>query len=284
MVVVGYTDSGTGSVRVAISKDHGVTWRIVALGTTTVAASWGETGLVSVAVSGTTIAVGWISATTGAVRVRVSTNSGTSWAATASLAVGSVDGPSVAIAGTRVGVGWSNGLEARVRILSGGTWSGEHVVPAPQNHGFGPAYQYAYSPTLALSGTTGVGLAWTDCFSTCNVFDITTLTDLLWSESSTNGATWSNPQIISTGSSSYGFRDDASVIQPSSTQRLVLVNVLGVASKLALYLGSSSGPVPMVSQQGSRSGLSTRESLAIGGSRAVVGFEGAWGGTLRGGR
>jgi hypothetical protein len=284
LVVVGYTDSATGSVRVAISKDHGATWRIVALGTTTVAASWGKTGLVSVAASGTTIAVSWISATTGAVKARVSTNSGTTWAATASVAVGSVDGPSVAIAGSRVGVGWSNGVEAQVRTLSAGVWSAEHVVPAPLNHGYGPAYQYAYSPTLTLSGTTGIGIAWTDCFSTCDVFDATTLTDLLWSESSTNGSTWSEPQIISTGASGYGFRDDSSIIQPSSTQRLVLVNVWGVGSKLGFYLGASSGPVPMVSEGASRPGISTSSSLSIGGPRAVAGLEGPWGATPLGGR
>jgi hypothetical protein len=280
LVVVSYTDSVTGSVKVAISKDHGVTWRTVSVGSTTLAASWGRTGLVSVAVSGTTIGVSWISANTGTVKARISTNSGTTWSPTWTLlSAGSVDSPSVSIVSGRVGVAWSDGLGPELRIYAGGVWGPTIDPPAPFGQPASPyPYQYAYSPTLSLSGTTGIGVAWTECLSECDTFTATTMTDMMYSESSTSGATWSAPAFISSGSYGYGFRDDASINWASGTIRFVLANVYGYGSRLALYIGSSAGPAPAFAVPAARSPSSrTPSNLAPAMRRPPSGFFDAWG-------
>ena len=71
-VHVAWTNSVTGDIMVATSTDRGVSFTKRVVGTTTVSGASGFSGLPSVAVSGSTVAVTWVSDDTGTVRTRVS--------------------------------------------------------------------------------------------------------------------------------------------------------------------------------------------------------------------
>ena len=168
-VAVAYTDSKTGAVQVAISKDHGVTWRTVGLGSTSLAVAWGKTALTTVAVTGQTIAVVWVTSVAGTIVDRISTNSGTSWGPQVTVANDADDGPSVAAAGGRIGLAWTVSGGPMVRVWKGGAWGATRILPLPAGNGVG-GYALAYGAKVALVGGTGVGVAWSECFLQCGSF------------------------------------------------------------------------------------------------------------------
>lgn len=221
-VYVVYTDSATGSVKIKISRDRAATWKTVTLGSTALSTTSGRYGIPRIAANGNTVAISWLSNSSGAVKARVSTDAGRTWSATGALTATSTDLPAVAALGSRAAVAWTDGASAVVRTWSAGAWS------APQSTGMptGAAYTHSYGPAVALSGTAGIGVAWTGCVTPCESWTSATRANLVWSESRDGGASWFGGQVIGSSSASTArrYNDYPSILWPSATVRHVLWN------------------------------------------------------------
>ncbi len=232
---VTWTDSDTGAIRLARTTDGGVHWALTTLGTTTIDGPQGRSGDPSVAASGLTVAVSWIDGapTAGRVRARVSTDAGVVWQAATSVATSGAYAATTAVSAGRVGVAWDGGTTIKYRQLVSGTWEATRTVGS-----FGTAG--GYWPAVALQANGRVGIAWTHCSSgACD------RSDVMWSESTTNGASWATSRVIidSASSSSRRINDFASVVWPSATTRYVIHEALQssgsrTSSRLALHVGT----------------------------------------------
>ncbi len=221
-VYVVYTDSATGSVKVKISRDRAATWKTVALGSTALSTPSGRYGIPRVAANGNTVVVAWLSNSSGAVKARVSTNAGRTWSPTGGLTGTSTDLPAVAALGARAAVAWTDGSTAVVRTWSAGAWSPPRSTSVPT----GAAFTHSYGAAVALSGTAGIGVAWSGCVTNCETWTSATRANLVWSESRDGGASWFVGQVIgsSSASSARRYNDYPSILWPSATVRHVLWN------------------------------------------------------------
>lgn len=210
-VHVAFTNSNNGDIIVATSKDRGVTWVKRKVGTTTNSTSSGREGLPSVAVSGSTVAVTWITNGTGILATRVSSNRGTSWDPTETHDAAASNGEfQTAVAGTRVGVVWTATNSVFTRLRVNGGWEDAREQGA---NGF------VYSPAIALQGTSRVAVSYAEETSTPNYVA------LKYAESTNNGVAWYKPQTIaSTSSSSRRANDWPTILWPSSGTRYVSWN------------------------------------------------------------
>jgi hypothetical protein len=253
VIVIVYTDSKSGAVKAAISKNRGATWTTVSIGTTTLASELGRTGLASVAIDGQTIGVAWVAGVGGdgggIVHARVSTNAGSSWGTATPIATDAVDGPSVAATAGRLGVGWSDGIAPRFVERSAGTWSPVRIVIAPWMT-VRRTYQLHYSQTLVFHGATRVGMAWSACYQSCFTPGSTPWVDLLWAESADGGASWKASQLLASANSERTFNDDPSIVWTAVPTRYVLYNSWGDTSS---YLGFVVGDTRL--RPGPRTGL-----------------------------
>ena len=219
-VYVVYTDSATGSVKIKISRDRAATWKTVTLGSTAWSTTSGRYGIPRIAASGNTVVVAWLSNSSGTVKARVSTDAGRTWSATGGLTGSSTDIPAVAALGARAAVAWTDGSSAVVRTWTAGAWS------SPRSTGRPAVFTHSYGAAIALSGSAGIGVAWTGCVTTCETWRSTTRANLVWSESRDGGASWFAGQVIgsSSASSARRYNDYPSVLWPSATVRHVLWN------------------------------------------------------------
>ena len=87
-------------------------------------------------------------------------------------------------------------------------------------------FTHSYGPAIALSGSAGIGVAWTGCVTTCETWSSATRANLVWSESRDGGASWFAGQVIgsSSASSARRYNDYPSILWPSATVRHVLWN------------------------------------------------------------
>jgi hypothetical protein len=221
-VYVVYTDSGTGAIKLKISRDRAATWRTVTLGSTAWSTTSGRYGIPRIAASGNTVVVSWLSDSDGAIRARVSTDAGATWSAIGALTGTSTDIPAVAALGSRAAVAWTDGSSAVVRTWTAGAWSAPKSTGTPT----GAGYTQTYGPAIALSGSAGMGVAWTGCVTPCESWTSATRADLIWSESKDGGASWFAGQVIgsSATSSARRYNDYPSILWPSATVRHVLWN------------------------------------------------------------
>jgi hypothetical protein len=240
-VYIAYTNANNGKVRVLISDDRGRTWRGVTLGTTTQGTANGKTATPSIAASGSTVVVAWAANAGKDIKARTSTSSGASWGSTVSIASGAKGAPSTAAALGRLSVAWPSGDGARVRIRSGGTWQPAVTVHPPDN---GRAYELPYAVAVALNGSAGVGLAWNACWRGCDVGDATYSTDLVWTESTTNGESWFGTQLVAGASSNLTSRinDAPAIVWPGGGRRTVVWNGWTAATaNTRLYVRTAGG-------------------------------------------
>ncbi|MEX0833156.1 MAG: hypothetical protein WD276_04695 [Actinomycetota bacterium] len=191
----------------------------------------GEYGAAAVAGNGTHVIAGWVTSDLGRAVAKVSTNNGTSFGQTNVLtregALG-IYGSSLLnaaadldAAGTgRVAITWMTdvaransgmprGIYARFWLESSG-WAPKRLIAcidttapcgsAALNHG--TSYDSAYSPSIAMYGTSGAAVAWSSCErgGACDGSgnpgtgnDI----HLIYKETGTNGATWWNGSCVS---------------------------------------------------------------------------------------
>ena len=196
-VYVAYTDSGTGSVKVKISRDRAATWKTVSLGST----AWSTTvGSLRHPAHrgerqhrGRRVAVQQQRRRQGPRVNRCRPHMGRDrWPDR------NVDRPT--------GRGCAR-HSRRCRLderhqrhhpdVDAGAWS------SPKSTGDGRRqYTHSYGAAVALSGTAGVGVAWTGCVTACETWSSATRANLVWSESRDSGASWFAGQVIGSSSAS----------------------------------------------------------------------------------
>ncbi len=217
-VHVAWTNSVTGDIIVATSTDRGVSFTKRVVGKTTVSGASGFAGLPSVAVSGSTVAVTWVSDTSGTVKTRVSTDRGTTWGTAETVGSESLGYASTAVRGSRVAVTWTTDDDVVVRQRTDGTWADAMTVASLET-GADPV---PYAPVVVLQESTRIAVSWTEE----EVNGLAGAARLRWAESPDGGATWHVAQTIapSTTTSSRRVNDWASVLWPSAAKRYVSWN------------------------------------------------------------
>jgi hypothetical protein len=214
---IAFTDSGTGAIRTALTRDRGTTWRRVSLGSTSLTMKDGKAGFPSVAASGASVAVAWVADQAGRVLMRVSADRGSTWGPLEEVTASSSGDLNVAVRGGRIAVAWTTDTETVLRQRTLGTW-GVPVAVATLEPG-GDAAPYA--PVVTLQDPDRIAVAWAE-----ELAGSSDRADLRWMESADGGATWFAPQAIASASASSARRvnDWASVLWPAPSQRLVLWN------------------------------------------------------------
>jgi hypothetical protein len=215
-VYISYTDSATGIVYVKVSHNYGATFTTVSLGTTTRSGWSGRTGVPAVAAYGTTVAVTWMSSSSGVIRFRSSTNRGTSWSKTSTLGTGAIAGtwPSISAVGTRVAVSWSMPTAMAVRVRTGTTWGPVRLVRPSADAG--QPYSMPWIGQVLLNGSSRVAVAFEGCWAGCGAADPASAfrSDILWRESANNGVSWAHSQVVFE-SSAGAFTDFTQAYLPS---------------------------------------------------------------------
>ena len=129
---IAFTDSVTGKVWIASTRDRGANWRKVSLGSTSLGTKDGKAGWPSVAVSGSTVAVAWVANGSGRVLMRVSVNRGSTWGPLEEISPQSLGDISATVRGGRIAVAWTTGDEVVLRQRANGTWGDPLVVASRQ--------------------------------------------------------------------------------------------------------------------------------------------------------
>jgi hypothetical protein len=223
-VYVAYTNSDTGAIRLAISRDRGATWTTRTIGTTTRTRADGKAGIPVVVAAGTNVAVVWLANGNNAVKTRLSTDSGVTWGSSTpiTLASSSFYVADADARGSRIAFSWTTASGVKMKIWQAGSWQDTRTVASFSSTG---TYKAGYAPSVALTGTSGVGVAWAACrYSDCSA-DSSRGVDLAWRESTTNGATWNGRVTLANSTSgSWRFLDYPSVVWANSSRRYVLYN------------------------------------------------------------
>jgi hypothetical protein len=220
LVVVATTNTQNGKIWTWRSTDGGVTFTgPIQAGTTTGTDTTsgyvgGFSGLPAVAVHGTTVIVGWVSNPTGQVVTAVSTNSGTSYAAptTRQASGGNANNGYVQAddrsGDDRMAFTWTTPTGAFLQIYDDGTdtWGTKRTITAFPDTA--PAVGTTYNKggegaIVALGSGNTVGITLSECNTangfTCNnpqLSDTKAREQLVWRESTDNGASWGTPEVI----------------------------------------------------------------------------------------
>jgi hypothetical protein len=243
-----WTDAKGGAVRFARSTDHGATWDVRTIGQAHAVDQGGEghVGAPSVAASGADVGIVWIGSRRGTVKAAVSTNGGKSFKPTLGLADaggGKSNGsPSADALGDRLSFAWTTGKGVFEQTWAAG-WGSRHTVAEFEP---GTRHEAGYDVAIALVGTEGVGVAWSDCRAArCDLGSASTRVDLSWSESVDRGVTWTERTRLraATWSKDQRINDGASVVWTDPHTRVVLYDgwaVNYVAYDLFLKIGAGS--------------------------------------------
>ena len=231
-VHVAYTDSLTGSIRIATSRDRGVTWAKATLGSTSISDSSGKFGLPSVAVDGATVIVAWLGDANGTVKARVSTDRGVTWGSISTLGSQSTGALGLAALGNRMAVAWTTPTQVAVRTATNGTWGSAKVLEQlDASEQLSP-----YGPQVVLQGGSSIAVAWAKQIPG----DYTV--DLRWAESANGGGLWFRTQTLASWSNSQNANDWPSVLWPSAGTRYVVWNAWGAFSgQYRLYFRAGAG-------------------------------------------
>jgi len=164
-----------------------------------------------------------MSSPTGSIKARISLDRGATWKASKALGV-ATSKPSVAAVGNRVAVGWAATDGVRARIATTAVWSAAFSLPATD----GVTTERATQPTVALYGVRGIAIVYSSCLADCDGSEsgVITRSDLIWRQSTNNGATWVPSDLLAwNGSSSAGRQNDtASIVWRTSKRPYVLFN------------------------------------------------------------
>jgi WD40-like Beta Propeller Repeat len=221
-VYLAWTDSVSGKISLAISSNHGKTWKTMTIGASTFSTSQGRAGYPQVAASGGVVALSWIADPAASVTVRASSNFGASWAGATTVAATTTSVPDIAVAGGRIAVVWSDG-NINLRTSSAGTWGATMSLPPTDGY----ADEVDYSAVVDLFGTNSVGVAYTACVVDCTHTDngVYARSDLIWRESLDDGMTWAPSDVVA-GSTTAARRenDNASIVWPTSKRPYLLWN------------------------------------------------------------
>lgn len=214
-VRVTWTDSVTGSIRLATSRDAGITWSTTTVGSTRSRSDSGFYGAPLVAADGDLVIVAWWPLADATVRARISTDGGATWASPSSIGA-SVWQPAVAARSGRavVALSGARGLVTR-------TWTTEGWAPArnvPRISG-----TRAQMPAIALRGTDAIGLVYSACTDRCGYAGKgITRSSIGWRYSTDGGASWTPPTMLAPSIARRPTNDWPSVVWPEGQGRAVL--------------------------------------------------------------
>lgn len=226
-VYVAYTDSVSGYIKLAVSRDRGATWATKSIGTTTRSVAEGRAGIPIVTAAGGNLAVIWLSNSDRAAKARISRDSGATFASSVTLASATRGGIHAHALGTRVGFVWITNGGVIARIWQDGTWQAARTVSTFSVNG---TYKAGYGTAIALAGTSGIGVSWADCRRTdCTATSTSPIVgvDLAWKESSTNGLRWNAKATLARldpETESWRINDWPSIVWSNSSRRHVLWN------------------------------------------------------------
>jgi hypothetical protein len=223
-----------GVPRVAVSGDHGIHWLVRALDAKP---GYGT----RVAASGSRVFAAWLRDPRTLVG-RFSVTGGMSWQSPkvlGALPAGPNAAFAIAARPDRAAIAWTGaprtpdeqGPKLFVRSFAGGAWRTPVTLTAtrpPPDH-----YFVTGTPSVMLLGSTRIGVAFTACHEfldpgprSCG--DTYPKDDVLWAESTNNGATWSGPSVASKGGQTVGGMEAWSAIPsavwPSSRSRAILIS------------------------------------------------------------
>ncbi len=198
---VAWTDAVAGQTwsRAARSTDHGRTWVSRRLDAHRAA------GATRIAAAGSLVVAAWVRWPGGAVIGRISNDGGRTWRYPDVLGSTFTDGAlvdvGIAARPDRLAVAWPgrnhpevDNPEVRLRVHDGVAWQPTVIVPATPPAG--RTYSYNHEIAVTLLASSRIGLAW----AAAKWFDESvpwTYDDVLWSESSDNGASWTPVTIVS---------------------------------------------------------------------------------------
>ncbi len=230
-VYVAYTNADTGKVTLKVSGDAGATFATKTLGTTTRDIGDGEGlgGWPCVASDGTNFASAWLDGT-GKIGVVISKNSGGTIVKT-SINTGSAAGGDdegwvqCDAVGDRVGFTWNQ--DDGVYYAEYSTASNTFVTSPTKAYALPDGtHQASYSGSVALSGTSNVGLAAPLCVQNgCDYANNTSRIDLKWLESTNKGVAWSGAAALANSSVTGKYLNDSpSPIFFDNTTRFVIYN------------------------------------------------------------
>jgi hypothetical protein len=220
LVVVATTNTANGKIWTWRSTDGGVTFTgPIQAGTTTATDTTsgyvgGLSGLPAVAVHGTTVIVGWVASPAGQVVTAISTDSGATYGSptTRQASGGNANNGYVQAddrsGDNRMAFTWTTASGAFLQIYDDGTntWGTKRTIATfpDSDPGVGSVYNKGgEGATVALGSGSTVGISLSECNTangfTCNnpqLSDTKARSQLVWRESSDNGASWGNPEII----------------------------------------------------------------------------------------
>jgi hypothetical protein len=198
---VAWTDAVAGQTwsRAARSTDHGRTWVSRRLD------AYRAAGGTRIAAAGSLVIAAWVRSPGGAVIARISTDGGRTWrypdVLGSTFAAGSLVDVGIAARPDRLAVAWPgrshpevDNPEVRLRVHAGGAWQPTVIVPATPP--VGRTYSHNHEIAVTLLAGSRIGLAW----AAAKWFDEYvpwTYDDVLWSESSDNGASWTPVTSVS---------------------------------------------------------------------------------------
>lgn len=220
-VYVTYTNSVTGSIKLAISSNRGRTWKTVTVGSTTRGDASGRQGIPTVAADGSIVGVSWVAGSANSLRARLSTSNGSTWKSEVTLGK-TAAAPTSASASGRLGFAWVNSGSVRLRTWTTAGWG--TVRTLPQTDGYSDEIQQ--TATIALNGSAGVAVAYAACVADCSNELGGYRTDLIWRPSNDDGASWGLSSVIATGAAASARRANTvpSVAWAEMTKPIVVWN------------------------------------------------------------
>jgi hypothetical protein len=214
-VYLTWTDSVTGKLLLAISRDSGRTWAKQVLGTTSSRNGSGYWGAPSVAVDASHVIVTWWAKMDTTVKARVSRDGGATFDPATIIGHASWR-PAVDAREGRLAVLLPLGEELWLRLYEDGAWASRQEIP--RFHETKPQ-----ASDVVLRGKHGVGIAFPACKRNC-YFSTRTQTEsrLLWRYSTDDGESWSRATTLG-GSARYHMANDSpSLAWPPGGQRAVI--------------------------------------------------------------
>lgn len=205
-----WTDSKSGKVMLATSDDQGATWSKQTIGTTTHTeggypygpGGFGGRPAVAVTNDGMTIGIAYLSTASGKIRCAVSTDGGATWATkTLQRKNGNPlpranNVPTASGVAGRIGFSWTDGVHVFAREFDAvsQTWGARITAATMPINGTNSVD----STGITLNGASQTAIAFGGCITEgCPIWGGTRMgTDLLYTESGDQGATWSAPDTV----------------------------------------------------------------------------------------
>ena len=228
---VAVTDADTGEIHILTNNGANVAdvgWLGQHIGDTTrlavSATGDGFEGAPVVAASGARVMVAWIDSDAGTIKARISTDHGHTWPDPAiDLATGQVYGLSAAGDATRLALAWAAPDGIRSRVYRDGSWKATHKLASFSSTG---AYRNGYGTSIALAGSSRLGVAWSACTRASCAGSSTQGVNVRWRESANNGSSWKSPVTIAShgAGSDRRINDYPSALMPDARHRLITYN------------------------------------------------------------